>query len=256
MKKSAKKDEAADEAPAKNVVAQKLRQCDFLLNEKFKKKAKFYLCLFSASWCPPCRAEMPRIAETYADTLKNDPDIELIHFSRDQDDEKALAWAKEHDVKFPVVKPKGGNPLDLHSRGIPHLFIVKADGTLVEEGHPMRIFNEEKFREIKGGNLTKGENRQNAVGDTKIFGNKANNGMRAKSRIAKKYANLQTSEVDGVKWLYVDAGNSVNLVGADSSLPRDLVIPNEIDGKKVLTIEEHAFDGCDEIVSLETQVRQ
>ena len=133
----------------KGVVAEKLGQCDFLLNKDFKKNAKFYLCLFSASWCGPCRREMPRIAKTYAETLKDDPDIELIHFSRDQNDEKALAWAKEHDVKFPVVKPRGGNPLDLHSRGIPHLFIVKADGTVLEEGHPMRIFNEEKFRELK-----------------------------------------------------------------------------------------------------------
>ena len=131
-------------------VAEKLGQCDFLLNKDFKKNAKIYLCLFSASWCPPCRREMPRIAKTYAETLKDDPDIELIHFSRDQNDEKAMTWAKEHNVKFPVVKPNGGNPLDLHSRGIPHLFIVKADGTLLEEGHPMRIFNEEKFREIKG----------------------------------------------------------------------------------------------------------
>ena len=136
-------------AQGKIVVADKLQSCDFLLNKDFKKNAKFYLCLFSASWCGPCRREMPRIAKTYAETLKDDPDIELIHFSRDQNDEKALAWAKEHDVKFPVVKPNGGNPLDLHSRGIPHLFIVKADGTLVEEGHPMRIFNEEKFKELK-----------------------------------------------------------------------------------------------------------
>ena len=142
--------ETAKQKPGKNVVAQKLRKCDFLLNKKFKRDAKFYLCLFSASWCPPCRAEMPRIAKTYAETLKDDPDIELIHFSRDQNDDKAKAWAKEHDVKFPVVKPRGGNPLDLHCNGIPHLFIVKADGTLLEEGHPMRIFNEEKFREIKG----------------------------------------------------------------------------------------------------------
>ena len=146
--------ETAKQKPGKNVVAQKLRKCDFLLNKEFKKNAKFYLCLFSASWCPPCRAEMPRIAKTYAETLKGDPDIELIHFSRDQNDGKAKDWAKEHDVKFPVVKPKGGNPLDLHSNGIPHLFIVKADGTLVEEGHPMRIFNEEKFRELKGGGAT------------------------------------------------------------------------------------------------------
>lgn len=133
-------------------VAEKLGQCDFLLNKDFKKDAKFYLCLFSASWCGPCRREMPRIAKTYAETLKDDPDIELIHFSRDQNDEKAMAWAKEHDVKFPVVKPKGGNPLDLHARGIPHLFIIKADGTLVEEGHPMKLFTDEKLREINGCN--------------------------------------------------------------------------------------------------------
>ena len=62
-----------------------------------------------------------------------------------------MVWAKEHDVRFPVVAPDGGNPLDLHSRGIPHLFIIKANGVLLEEGHPMRIFNEDKFRELKEG---------------------------------------------------------------------------------------------------------
>ena len=134
----------------KHNVADKLRTCDFLVNSSYKKNAKFYLCLFSASWCGPCRAEMPRIAKTYAETLKDDPDIELIHFSRDRNDEKATAWANEHNVKFPVIGPNGGNPLDLHTSGIPHLFILKADGTLVEEGHPMRIFNEAKFRELKG----------------------------------------------------------------------------------------------------------
>lgn len=135
----------------KNVVAQRLQKCDFLLNGRFKKNAKVYLCLFSASDCGSCRWEMPRIAKIYADTLKDDPDIELVHFSWDLDDAKAVAWAKEHDVKFPVVKPKltGGNPLDLHCDGIPHLFIVKADGTLLEEGHPMKLFTEEKLKKLK-----------------------------------------------------------------------------------------------------------
>ena len=138
---------------SKRMVANKLRECEFLLNKNYKKDAKVYLCLFSASWCPPCRAEMPRIARTYAETLKADPDIELIHFSCDRDDGKAMAWAKEHDVQFPVVKPNGGNPLDLHARGIPHLFIVKADGTLVEEGHPMKLFTEQKLSEVKQGSM-------------------------------------------------------------------------------------------------------
>ena len=52
-----------------------------------------------------------------------------------------------------MVKPNGGNPLDLHARGIPHLFIVKADGTLVEEGHPMKLFTEQKLSEVKQGSM-------------------------------------------------------------------------------------------------------
>ena len=31
---------------------------ELLLNKDFKKNAKFYLCLFSASWCGPCRREL------------------------------------------------------------------------------------------------------------------------------------------------------------------------------------------------------
>ena len=137
-------------APRYNVVAEKLQGCKFLVNGRVKQKAKVYLCLFSASWCPPCRAEMPRIAKTYAETLKDDPGIELVHFSRDREESKAMDWAKKHDVKFPVVRYDGGNPLDLHCNGIPHLFIVKDDGTLLEEGHPMRLFTEAKLRALKG----------------------------------------------------------------------------------------------------------
>ena len=238
-KKSEKKDDSADEIPAKNEVAQKLRQCDFLLNEKFKKNAKFYLCLFSASWCPPCRREMPRIAETYAETLKDDPDIELIHFSRDQDDEKALAWAKEHNVKFPVVKPKGGNPLDLHSRGIPHLFIVKADGTVLEEGHPMRIFNEEKFQELKGSKLACD--------------------MKPQADKCRDSENGCAEKIDGYTWSYRVNNGEAEIVAEKSGKyscavsPKPtgcLVIPSILGGAKVTSIGQNAFYCCSELTSV------
>jgi len=75
---------------------------------------------------------------------------------------------------------------------------------------------------------------------------------RAKSQVADKYPNLLTKVVDGVSWLYVEAGRRVSLVGAASSLPQKLVIPSEIDGKKVMAIEENAFEGREEIITLET----
>ena len=133
---------------SKKMVAKKLADGDFLVNDNYKKNAKVYFCLFSASWCGPCRREMPRIAKIYADTLKNDSDVEFIHFSCDRTDDKALAWAKENDVRFPVVKPNGGNPLRLECNGIPHIFILKSDGTLLKEGHPASLFTEEKIEEL------------------------------------------------------------------------------------------------------------
>lgn len=144
------KAKATKEADKLSVVAQKLQTCEFLSKgNKPKPNAKVYLCLFSASWCPPCRQEMPRIAKLYQKKIKSDPNIELVHFSCDQSDEKALAWAKEHKVKFPVVKPKGGNPLQLSPAGIPHVFILKADGTMIESGHPKMLLTEEKLKELK-----------------------------------------------------------------------------------------------------------
>ena len=215
-------------------VAEKLGTCDFLLNKDFKKNAKYYLCLFSASWCPPCRREMPRIAKTYAETLKDDPDIELIHFSRDQDDDKALAWAKEHDVKFPVVKPKGGNPLDLKTNGIPHLFILKADGTIVEHDHPMRIFNEEKFKEIKSGNIKP----RTADADLK--------------------SGERTEQVDGYTWTYRVENGCATIVAAGGKRrctisPRPtgcIIIPSKLGGLDVARIGSEAFCECSGMTSV------
>ena len=210
--------ENTKDGESSGVAVQKLQTCDFLLNKDFKKDAKYYLCLFSASWCGPCRAEMPRIAKTYAESLKDDPNIELIHFSWDQNDEKALAWAKEHDVKFPVVKPHGGNPLDLHTRGIPHLFIVDAAGKLIEEGHPAKLFTDEKLRELKIANCSEG-----VTGKTKTL--------------------LSGKEIiDGVEWTYsikdgkaqVDYASSSNVTGAIS-------IPSTLGGYPVTSIRGRRY---------------
>ena len=146
---NAKKQAPGATQEATSVVAQKLKDCQFLLNAKYKPNAKYYLCLCSASWCGPCRREMPRIAKTYAETLLDNPNIELVHFSYDGSEERALAWAKENDVKFPVVKRGNENPLNLKAKGNPHLFIVSADGKVLEEGHPMDIFTEKKLSELK-----------------------------------------------------------------------------------------------------------
>ncbi len=225
----------------KNVVAQRLNKCDFLLNGQFKKDAKVYLCLFSASWCPPCRREMPRIAKTYAETLKDDPDIELIHFSRDQNDEKALAWAKEHDVKFPVVKPNGGNPLDLRTRGIPHLFIVNADGTLVEEGHPMKLFTDEKLRELKSEQVVSGMTYTDNGGLTWSYAENDD------GRIKITGVKMRSSSPITIPTLL--NGRHVTRIGKDAFRGNAMITGVTIPGS-IVGIEDFAFYGCPNLADL------
>ena len=239
-------------------VAKKLNGCKFLVSGEFKKNAKVYLCLFSASWCGPCRREMPRIAKMYAETLKDDPDIELIHFSCDRDEEKALAWAKEHDVKFPVVKPKGGNPLELHSRGIPHLFIVKADGTVVEDGHPMKLFTEEKIKAIKAGDFSAGGEKTSASTC------EANDCSLRKETPDEKDALAEDEhreKVGDYTWTYaVENGKAIIRSKNDKRFPRfkcavsprltgDVTIPAVLGGVPVTRIEAEALK-CGGVTSL------
>ena len=104
-----------------------------------KPNAKYYLILSSASWCGPCRAEMPSIVKEYEKIAKN-ADLELILVSADRDQAAAEKWAKDTQMNFPTVLPNKGNDIEVlklrTSRGIPSLMIVDAEGKVVAEQHP------------------------------------------------------------------------------------------------------------------------
>lgn len=108
-----------------------------------KAEAKYYILLYSASWCGPCCAEMPNVVKMYKKDIKRNPDLELIHISADKTDEDALQWAKSEKVPFPVILPKDkiSHPITSQSTsgGIPRMVIVDAEGKKVMEGHPSKL---------------------------------------------------------------------------------------------------------------------
>lgn len=135
-------------AASASKVSDEFEKCDFVINPKYKKSAKIYILLFSASWCPPCCEEMPRIADLYKKHIKNDPDLELIHLSQDDRSEDALNWAKKEGVKFPVVK-KSSCPYSKSGGGVPHVQVYKEDGSFVAAGHPKNILRAEWLNCLK-----------------------------------------------------------------------------------------------------------
>lgn len=124
-------------------VGKALEKADFLTKDRPNPKAKYYLFLYSASWCGPCCREMPHVVRTYRKVRQTD-DVELVLFSCDKTEEAAKAWAKEERMKFPIVKPKKGNGIPGYKPGgsIPRLGIVDSTGKVIITGHPATLLKD------------------------------------------------------------------------------------------------------------------
>ena len=61
-----------------------------------------------ATWCPPCRAEMPAIEKLYESVDKTK--VAFVMLSLDEDPQKARQFVKQNNFTFPVYVPGGPMP--------------------------------------------------------------------------------------------------------------------------------------------------
>ena len=102
-----------------NAVMEALSEMDCFGGEP-NTKAKFYIYLQSASWCPPCRKEMPKIVEMCPEMKKAKVEIILIGWDRSK--EAAQKYLESFKAPFPGVMMNEGKNLPgfVRSQGIPH----------------------------------------------------------------------------------------------------------------------------------------
>ena len=62
-------------------------------------KGKVVLIDFWATWCPPCRAEMPNVIATYQ--KYHSKGFDIIGVSLDEDKAQLLSFIKDHDMTWP-----------------------------------------------------------------------------------------------------------------------------------------------------------
>jgi len=98
-----------------------------------------------ATWCGPCRAEMPSIQSLYS---KVDQDkVKFIMLSLDQKDplSKVSSYIENKSFTFPVYFPASTLPNLLQVRSIPTTFVINPEGKVVYKEMGTANYDTDKF---------------------------------------------------------------------------------------------------------------
>ncbi len=105
-----------------------------------QQRGKAVLVNLWATWCPPCRAEMPVIQEYYQQ-YKDQGFIVLAVNATNQDNPLDIApFISEYKLTFPVLLDETGEAGQLYDlRSLPSSYFINRDGTIREVviGGPM-----------------------------------------------------------------------------------------------------------------------
>ena len=93
-----------------------------------------------ASWCPPCRAEMPDMQQAYEEYKERGFTILAINATNQDNPSLALSFAEEHNLTFPILLDMEGTASHQYNvQSLPTSFFVDRFGKIQEivVGGPM-----------------------------------------------------------------------------------------------------------------------
>jgi len=103
-------------------------------------RGKVVLVNFWATWCPPCRKEMPDLDALY--NKFKDQGFVVLAIS-DEEAGKVSSYIAEHKVGYPVLLDPGRKVNDLFIvEGIPKSFVYDRSGKMVAQSIDMRTRNQ------------------------------------------------------------------------------------------------------------------
>ncbi|MDP2885094.1 MAG: TlpA disulfide reductase family protein [Ignavibacteria bacterium] len=110
-----------------------LKTGDGKIYELVQSKGKVVIVNFWATWCSPCRKEIPDFIEVYK--MYKDQGLEIVGVSLDKGGwEKVNPFVKQNNINYPVVLDNGTVAATFGKiQFIPTTFIIDPSGNIVDE---------------------------------------------------------------------------------------------------------------------------
>jgi thiol-disulfide isomerase/thioredoxin len=111
-------------------------------------KGKVIFLNLWATWCGPCRVEMPSIQSLY-NSIDHDK-IAFVMLSLDQagQQQRVVQFIKDKEFTFPVYLPASSLPTLLRVNTIPATFVIGQDGKVKLKKSGTSNYDTEAFREF------------------------------------------------------------------------------------------------------------
>lgn len=100
-----------------------------------------------ATWCGPCRAEMPSIQSLYNAVGSDSIQFVMLSIDREEDVAKVDKYVSSKGFTFPVFIA-GDLPQQLQVRVVPSTFVVSPTGNIVYKKSGMADYDTNKFRKF------------------------------------------------------------------------------------------------------------
>lgn len=104
-------------------------------------KGKVHFINFWATWCPPCREEMPSIQVLY-DKFKDDKNINFHIVEIEGDVNGTKAFLKDNNLNLPIVYPGGDIPSTWLGESIPATVILDKNGNIAMKKEGMHDYSD------------------------------------------------------------------------------------------------------------------
>jgi peroxiredoxin len=87
---------------------------------------------FWASWCGPCRLELPELQAFYEKYHAKNDSFEVLAISTDEDPQAAAHYVREAKLTFPILWDGDSKASDAFGvQGIPALFVIDENGKII-----------------------------------------------------------------------------------------------------------------------------